>query len=81
MANVHFCCCSDSVSALDMAEAIVWDLNLLEQGIEAYDSLTEEIVLVVAPLLCVIADNPRASELLNHLGGTAKKLPHVYGKY
>lgn len=73
MANVHFCCCSDSVSALDMAEAIVSDLNLLEQGIEAYDSLTEEIVLVVAPLLCVIADNPRASELLNHLGGTAKK--------
>ncbi|KAL5497408.1 hypothetical protein EMCRGX_G013875 [Ephydatia muelleri] len=29
------------------------------------------MVLVVAPLMCIVCINPRASELLNHLGSTA----------
>ena len=32
-----------------------------------YDSLYDEDVLVVAPLLCIVCDNPMASQLCNHL--------------
>lgn len=72
--NIHFCCCSDVASAMDMAGSIASELTVLEQqGVEAYDALRKEVVLVVSPLLCVIADNPRASELLNHLGGSARR--------
>ena len=28
---------------------------------------------MIAPLLCIICDNPMASQLLNHLGGSANK--------
>ena len=38
-----------------------------------YDAYLECEVLLVAPLLCVICDNPRASEVLNHLKGAASK--------
>ena len=71
--NIHFICCSDVASAVDMAEAIVEELAALEKGIEVYDAFLKQIVIVLAPLLCILADNPRASELLNHLGGSAKK--------
>lgn len=73
LTNIHFCCCSNKASAVDMTTAIVSELELLEEGIEAYDAASEEFVVVIAPLLCVIADNPRASELLNHLGASAKR--------
>ena len=56
-----------------MAEAVVKDHTTLEEGIEAYDGLMEQTVVVLAPLLCILADNPRASELLNHLGGSARR--------
>lgn len=72
--NIHFCCCSDTVSAVGMSEAIVQELILLEnEGITVYDAFLESNVLVVAPLMCLIGDNPRASELMNHLGGAARK--------
>ncbi|KAL5488742.1 hypothetical protein EMCRGX_G017729 [Ephydatia muelleri] len=49
-------------------------LTLLEtEGVVVYDAYYEENVLVIAPLLCVICDNPRASQLLNNLGGAANK--------
>ena len=70
--NIHFYSCSDTVTAVEMAESIVPELlTLNEDGIEAYDALTKQVVLVVCPLMCILADNPRASELLNHLGGSA----------
>lgn len=72
--NIHFICCSDSATALDMATAIVTELTTLDRdGLEAYDALTKQDVVVLAPLMCILADNPRASELLNHLGGSARK--------
>ena len=73
ISNIHLVCCSDVASALDMAGAVVADLTTLEDGIEAYDALLEETALILSPLLCILADNPRASELLNHLGGSARK--------
>ena len=59
---------------MDMSEAIVPELIHLEkEGIEAYDILQRQAVLVVATLMCCLADNPRASEMLNHLGGSARR--------
>eukprot|EP00731_Ephydatia_muelleri_P033943 Em0042g22a len=58
----------------NMTECVSQQLKQLElDGIEVYDSYYKESVLVIAPLLCIICDNPRASQLLNHLGGSAKK--------
>lgn len=45
------------------------DLKRLEAGIVIFDSVLQQDVLVIAPVLAVLADNPRHSELLNHLGG------------
>lgn len=54
-----------------MSGALAEELNILE--VEAFDAHLKEIVVVVAPLLCIVADNPRASEVLNHLGGSARR--------
>ena len=72
--NIHLCCCSDVVSAVDMAQPLAQELCHLEKdGIEAYDVFLDKPVIVVAPLMCILADNPRASELVNHLGSSARK--------
>jgi len=72
--NIHFYSCSDTATAVDMAESLVPELlTLAENGMEAYDALVEQKVIVVCPLMCILADNPRASELLNHLGGSARR--------
>eukprot|EP00731_Ephydatia_muelleri_P012809 Em0007g119a len=53
---------------------IVEELLLLEsEGIEAYDAFSDCQVLVVAPLICVICDNPRAKELCNQLASSTRK--------
>ena len=76
--NIHFICSSDSVTPLDMAEPIARELATLEnEGAEVFDEYSNENVLVVAPLLLIICDNPRASELLNHLGSYANMFCHV----
>lgn len=57
-----------------MAEAIASELLSLDrEGIEAYDAMLDQQVIVLSPLMCILADNPRASELLNHLGGSARR--------
>ena len=71
--NIHFLCASNKVTPLEMAEPITKDLiKLEEEGIVTYDAFLREEVVVVAPIICLICDNPRASELLNHLGATAR---------
>lgn len=57
-----------------MCGPIVDDLLVLEKGVRMYDALLKKEVLVISPVLCILCDNVRASELLNHLGSTAKKL-------
>eukprot|EP00731_Ephydatia_muelleri_P013887 Em0007g1197a len=58
----------------NMSKLIAQQLTLLEtEGVVVYDAYYEENVLVIAQLLCVICDNPRASQLLKHLGGAANK--------
>ena len=72
ISNLHFCYCSDVVLAMDMSGAISIELCKLEnEGIEAFDAHLKEIILVISLLLCIVADNPRASEVLNHLGESA----------
>ena len=59
---------------MDMTEAVAPELIRLEkEGTEAYDALLQQPVIVLSPLMCVVADNPRASEILNHLGGAARR--------
>ena len=71
--NIHFLCASNNVTPLEMAEQLSKEfLELEEQGLVTYDAYLGENVLVVAPIICLICDNPRASELLNHLGATAR---------
>lgn len=48
-------------------------IQLENNGVDVYDAYLDERVLVIAPLLCIICDNPMASNLLNHLGGSATK--------
>ena len=49
------------------------ELLEFEQGIIVYDSYLKCNVFVMAPILRVLADNARVSELTNHLGATANK--------
>ena len=72
--NIHFVCCSDSVSPLDLSGPIAQELtNLEKEGAPVFDAFYQEVVLVIAPLIVIVCDNPRASDLLNHLGSTALK--------
>lgn len=57
-----------------MARPIVEELKELEfHGLAAYDAYLKTTVLVVAPVICIICDNPRASEVTNHLGPSSKR--------
>ena len=56
-----------------MAQTIVEELLLLQEGIEMYDAYLLQNVLVIAPVLALMGDNPRASEILGHLLGSPNK--------
>ena len=72
--NIHFISASNLVDCLGQTKPLVEDILELENvGIVMYDAMHEEQVLVVAPVLCILADNPRASEIANHLGTSARK--------
>lgn len=72
--NIHFIGTSNQVSVLEICPPIVEDLYRLEtEGIITYDAHLKEDVLVVAPVLCVLCDNVRASEITNHRGSTANR--------
>ena len=71
--NIHFLGASNKVDWLEMAKPIVEDLLMLEQkGILAYDACMKEDVLVIAPVICALADNSRASEITGHIGSSGK---------
>lgn len=65
---------SNQVTAKDMREAIASDLHKLEEeGIEVYDVSLSQKVLIFAPIICLICDNGRSTELLNLAGSSALK--------
>ncbi len=72
--NIHFLSCSNKCNVLDMAEPLVNDLMELESnGIIASDGFLDCDMLLVAPVMAVLADNPRHSEIMSHLGPLSKK--------
>lgn len=74
LSNIHFIGCSNQANCMEISAPIAGDLLLLEQrGIIAYDALLQKQVRVIAPIIVFTGDNPRASEILNHLGSSANK--------
>ena len=71
--NIHFLCCSNRVSTLELAEPLVDDLLELEEGIPMFDASVQDNVLVVASVMLLICDNPMSSDLCNHQGSSARK--------
>ena len=52
-------CCSDNVSALEMATPIAEELHDLETyGVEVYDDYHKTNSVVLSPVLCFLSDNP-----------------------
>lgn len=56
-----------------MAAPLVESLLELESGVAMYDASMGCNALVIAPVLCIIADNPMSSELCNHAGSASNK--------
>lgn len=72
--NIHFMTASNRIGCLELVKPIVDNLIVLEsEGMVMFDAFHGKEVLVVAPVLCAIADNPRASDITNHLGTSARK--------
>ena len=83
--NIHFLAASNQASALELMDGpLVKDLDMLSTtGCVAFDAYLQQSVLVLAPILCMIGDNPRISELLNHNGSNARLfcrmcMVHIY---
>ena len=79
--NIHLISASNNVTALEMAEAIADNLLTMEKGIVMYDAAIKKEVLVVAPVLCLLADNVRSSDLVNHCGSSANKFCRICEVY
>ena len=58
---------------MDLCDAIALELIQLEEGIEAHDAYHGQLVIILSPSMCIMVDNPRASEFLNHFGGAARR--------
>ena len=75
--NIHFISCSNQLSAMELVGPMVEDLLSLEKGCTVYDALLKTNVLVIARVMMILADNARASEVLNHLGSIAKQFCRI----
>ena len=63
--------------ALQMFQPLKAELLSLERGVLMHDVSLVKEVLVIALVLLVKCDNPRASELLGHMGSSANKFCRV----
>ncbi|KAH9946550.1 hypothetical protein B0H21DRAFT_822615 [Amylocystis lapponica] len=68
--NIHFICTSNLAAPLEMMEDL--SVKLWETGIEVWDSLTQEKILVITWVLAFLGDNPMASEFESHIGMSGK---------
>ena len=69
--NIHFICSSNKAPVMEMAKPLVKQFLALEDGIVLFDALLQCDVIAVAPILCFLCDNPRASQLCSHMGATS----------
>ncbi|KAI9065031.1 hypothetical protein FKP32DRAFT_1568712, partial [Trametes sanguinea] len=71
--NVHFLSTSNLASPLEMMEEITEALrDASENGIEVWDCVHQEMVLVIPWVLAFQGDNPMASEFASHIGMKGK---------
>ena len=63
--------------AMQMFQPLKEELLNLERGVVMHDASIAKDVLVVAPVLLVKCDNPRASELLGHKGSSANRFCRI----
>ena len=68
--NMHLIRASNKVSRFEMAIPMVDDLKVLQDGVEMFDAYLNREVLVLAPVIACMCDNPRASEVVGHLRGS-----------
>ena len=66
--NIHFVCTSNKVPVMEMARPLVEEFKILEDGIIAYDAYLCCKVIAVAPIMCILCDNPMGAEICSHLG-------------
>ena len=72
--NIHFVCCSNKLSILEMSQPIASEMLQLEhEGVVVYDAFLGRDILLLPRPLCFICDNPRAAEISSHLGSSAKR--------
>ncbi|KAJ3739985.1 hypothetical protein DFH05DRAFT_1406273 [Lentinula detonsa] len=67
--NIHFLCTSNTAPPLEMLDGIVEQLEKAQtEGIWAWDSKYNDLVLVIPSVLALLGDNPMQSELACHIG-------------
>ncbi|KAE9383725.1 hypothetical protein BT96DRAFT_1105543, partial [Gymnopus androsaceus JB14] len=67
--NVHFLCTSNTAPPLEMLDGIVEQLAKSQsEGIWAWDSQLNDLVLVIPSVLAMLGDNPMQSEFACHIG-------------
>ena len=59
--NIHLMSASNEVPVLEMVKRIVDDLLVLQEGTFMFDAYLQD-VLVTAPVLAVMGDNPTTQE-------------------
>ena len=66
--NINFVCTSNKVPVMEIAYPLVDQLKILEDGIIVYDAYFSSKVIVVAPIICILCDNPMGAMICSHLG-------------
>ncbi|KAL1683704.1 hypothetical protein EV122DRAFT_200683 [Schizophyllum commune] len=74
MYHIHFLATSNIAPPLEMLERILMSAlrDLRENGVEAYDYVHREVVLLAPWILNKLGDNPMQSELSSHIGTRGK---------
>ncbi|XP_070545227.1 uncharacterized protein [Ptychodera flava] len=73
LSNIHYYTSSDSVDAMELTKPLLGELKILEtHGTTAYDAYMGCEVLVISPLLVILGDNVRQSEIVSHLGTSSR---------
>ncbi|KAJ7711756.1 hypothetical protein B0H16DRAFT_1667716 [Mycena metata] len=67
--NIHFLCTSNIAPPLEMLDGILDQLETAQKdGVWAWDSTLNELVLLVPTVLALLGDNPMQSEFACHIG-------------
>ncbi|KAE9398997.1 hypothetical protein BT96DRAFT_957440 [Gymnopus androsaceus JB14] len=73
--NVHFLCTSNTAAPLEMLDGIVEQLEKSQtEGIWAWDSYLNDLVLVIPSVLAMLGDNPMQRRLFCRVCGVSGKV-------